>query len=223
MTSAVVAAWCLPLGAAAGAAWMPLVPILGRGSEESEEQPAWTRRITAWPVVVAAGALLFSAVGWRLGASAELVPALVFCTILLGATAIDLRYRIIPNRLVLPGAVLGYVLSVAAHPGRWLELAVATLVATLLMFLAAAFSGGGLGMGDVKLTLMMAAFLGRTVSVALIGGLLFAALPSLVLVVLHGRKGAKMSLALGPFLAAGGVTALLFGTQLLDWYFGRGA
>jgi leader peptidase (prepilin peptidase)/N-methyltransferase len=70
---------------------------------------------------------------------------------------------------------------------------------------------------------MMAAFLGRTVSVALIGGLLFAALPSLVLVAVHGRKGAKMSLALGPFLAAGGVTALLFGTQLLDWYFGRGA
>ncbi len=70
-------------------------------------------------------------------------------------------------------------------------------------------------MGDVKLALMLGAFLGRSVPVAIMGGLLAAAVPSIALLLVHGRSGRKMTLALGPYLALGGVVALLFGHDVL--------
>jgi leader peptidase (prepilin peptidase)/N-methyltransferase len=142
--------------------------------------------------------------------------------VLVGVTAIDLRYRIIPNRVVLPAAVIGYAVSVAFSPDRWLELLIASLAAGLLLFLAAMASPAGLGMGDVKLALMLGAFLGRGVAVAIMGGLLAAALPSIALLLMHGRGGRRMTLALGPYLALGGVVALLFGHDVLHWYWSQG-
>ena len=136
-------------------------------------------------------------------------------------TAVDLRYRIIPNRVVLPAAAIGYAISVALAPGRWLELLVGALAAGLLMLVAAMASPAGLGMGDVKLALMLGAFLGRGVSVAIMGGLLAAALPSIGLLLIHGRSGRQMTLALGPYLALGGVVALLFGHDVLHWYWSQ--
>src|SRR5262249_34709821 len=100
-----------------------------------------------------------------------------------------------------------------------LELLLATFVAFVLLFAVAVFSPGGMGMGDVKLAAMLGAFLGRTVSVALMTGLLLAAVPSILVLARFGVKGGrKETLPLGPFLALGGLLALLFGQHLLDWY-----
>ncbi|HEY1478915.1 MAG TPA: A24 family peptidase, partial [Gaiellales bacterium] len=131
-------------------------------------------------------------------------------------------YRIIPNRVVLPAAAIGYALSVALSPGRWLELLLGAVIATLVMFVASIASRGGLGMGDVKLSLMLGAFLGKGVTIAIMGGLLAATLPSIGLLLVHGRGARKMTLALGPYLALGGVVALLFGPDLLHWYWQQG-
>jgi leader peptidase (prepilin peptidase)/N-methyltransferase len=54
------------------------------------------------------------------------------------------------------------------------------------------------------------------------GGLLAAALPSIALLLMHGRGGRRMTLALGPYLALGGVVALLFGHDVLHWYWSQG-
>ncbi len=89
------------------------------------------------------------------------------------------------------------------------------------MLVAAMASPAGLGMGDVKLALMLGAFLGRGVSVAIMGGLLAAALPSVALLLLHGKGGRQMTLALGPYLALGGIVALLFGHDVLHWYWSQ--
>jgi leader peptidase (prepilin peptidase)/N-methyltransferase len=213
---------CLAAGALVGLAWVPLVPVLGARSVESLDQPGWTR-IFASPLFLAGVcAALFASAALRLDAAPRLAPGLLLCAVLVGVTAIDLRYRIIPNRVVLPAAVIGYAVSVAFSPDRWLELLIASLAAGLLLFLAAMASPAGLGMGDVKLALMLGAFLGRGVAVAIMGGLLAAALPSIALLLMHGRGGRRMTLALGPYLALGGVVALLFGHDVLHWYWSQG-
>lgn len=222
MSTPLVIAACLAAGAAIGVAWVPLVPVFGARSAEANDQPDWTRLFASSLFLAGVSAALFVGAALRIDAAPRLAPGLILCAVLVGVTAVDLRYRIIPNRVVLPAAVIGYGLSVALSPGRWLELLVGALVAGAIMLVASIASHGGLGMGDVKLSLMLGAFLGRGVAVALIGGLLAASLPSIVLLLVHGRGGRKLTLALGPYLALGGVVALLFGPDVLHWYWSQG-
>lgn len=221
MNPAWVIGSCLAAGAVVGLAWVPLVPVFGHRSVEALDQPGWTRLFASPAFLAGVCAALFTAAALRLDALPSLAPGLLLCAVLVGVTAVDLRYRIIPNRVVLPAAVIGYAISVALAPGRWLELLIGALAAGLLMLVAAMASRSGLGMGDVKLALMLGAFLGRSVSVAIMLGLLAAALPSIGLLLMHGRSGRQMTLALGPYLALGGVIALLFGHDVLHWYWSR--
>jgi prepilin signal peptidase PulO-like enzyme (type II secretory pathway) len=222
MSTPLVLAACLAAGAVVGIAWVPLVPIFGARSAEANDQPGWTRLFVSPLFLAGVSAALFAGAALRLDAAPRLAPGLILCAVLVGVTAVDLRYRIIPNRVVLPAALVGYAISVALAPGRWLELIVGALAAGLIMLIASIASRGGLGMGDVKLSLMLGAFLGRGVGVALIGGLLAACVPSIAIMLLHGKSGRRMTLALGPYLALGGVIALLFGPDLLHWYWSRG-
>jgi len=77
-------------------------------------------------------------------------------------------------------------------------------------------------MGDVKLALLMGAALGRTVSVALMLGMVAALVPGIYLLVRHGSAGRKMRIAFGPFLALGSVVALFAGHPLFHAYWSIG-
>ena len=75
-----------------------------------------------------------------------------------------------------------------------------------------------MGMGDVKLALLMGAALGKIVSVALMSAMLFALVPSIYLFARHGQKARKVGIPFGPFLALGSVLALFYGHELLNVY-----
>ena len=98
---------------------------------------------------------------------------------------------------------------------EWLA---AGLGAAAFFLIAALAYPGGMGMGDVKLALLLGVVLGRTVPVALLAGMLAALVPSFVLLAKHGRAGRKMTIPFGPFLSLGGVLALFAGHPILDWY-----
>ena len=98
------------------------------------------------------------------------------------------------------------------------EWALAALGASLFLFVAAVAYPAGMGMGDVKLALLLGAMLGRTVPVALMLGMVAALVPSLVLVARHGARARKMGIPFAPFLALGGVVALFVGHWLLHAY-----
>jgi leader peptidase (prepilin peptidase)/N-methyltransferase len=75
-----------------------------------------------------------------------------------------------------------------------------------------------MGMGDVKLALLLGVAVGRYVPIALFAGMLSALVPSAVLFGRHGMAARKMAIPFGPFLALGGLVALFFGKPLLDAY-----
>jgi leader peptidase (prepilin peptidase)/N-methyltransferase len=75
-----------------------------------------------------------------------------------------------------------------------------------------------MGMGDVKLALLMGAALGKTVPVALMLGMVAALVPGLYLLARHGSAARKMGVPFGPFLALGSVVALFAGHPLLHAY-----
>src|SRR5207247_11042890 len=98
------------------------------------------------------------------------------------------------------------------------EWALAALGASGFLFTAALIYPAGMGMGDVKLALLMGAALGKTVPVALMAGMVAAMVPSLVLFARHGSTAPTMGRRFGPFLALGSVVALFWGHAILDAY-----
>jgi leader peptidase (prepilin peptidase) / N-methyltransferase len=170
-----------------------------------------------YPAVELATALLVAACVLRFGLSPRAAVAAFFCSVLVVVSATDLTHRIVPNRVVLPAAALVLVAQLLIEPR--LEWPLASLGAALFLFAAALAYPKGMGMGDVKLALLLGAALGRGVAVALMLGMLAALVPAVVLLVRHGAAARKMALPFAPFLALGAVVALFVGEPLLDAYF----
>jgi leader peptidase (prepilin peptidase)/N-methyltransferase len=169
-----------------------------------------------YPAVELATALLLAGCVLAFGFTLDAAIAGFFCAVLVAVSATDLEHRIVPNRIVLPAAAMLLGAQTLLHPSP--EWALSALGASGFLFAAALAYPQGMGMGDVKLALVMGAALGRTVGVALILGMLVALLPGIALVLRHGGAARKMSVPFAPFLALGSLAALFAGHSLLHVY-----
>jgi leader peptidase (prepilin peptidase)/N-methyltransferase len=131
-----------------------------------------------------------------------------FVAVLIVLSVIDVRTRRLPDRIVLPAAAIVLAAQIAIAPGRTLEWTLGALGAFAVLLVLALVNPSGLGMGDVKLALLLGAALGWTVAVALFLGFAAAALAGIGLIMRSGWAARKKTLPLGPFLAIGGVAAL---------------
>jgi prepilin signal peptidase PulO-like enzyme (type II secretory pathway) len=169
-----------------------------------------------YPAVELATGLLVAGCVWKFGVTVEAAVAACFCAALVAVSAIDLAHRIVPNRIVVPGAVAILAAQTALHPSP--EWALGALGASGFLLAAAIAYPAGMGMGDVKLALMLGAMLGRTVAPGMFIGMVAALVPSIVLFARHGSAARKMGLPFAPFLAFGAVVALFAGHPILDAY-----
>lgn len=169
-----------------------------------------------YPALELCTAVLVAACVVDWGLSLRALAAASFCAALATVSATDLERRIVPNRIVLPASALVLVLQLAWHPS--IVWPAAGLGAALFLLLAALAYPRGMGMGDVKLALLLGVGVGRSVPIALFAGMLFALVPSAVLLARHGVAARKMAIPFAPFLALGGVLALFAGGPLIDWY-----
>jgi leader peptidase (prepilin peptidase)/N-methyltransferase len=178
-------------------------------------------RSSRLPLVLAATAILGGACGLVYGFTLEAAAATLFCWVLVVITRTDLEHRLIPDKVVLPGAVVVLALRTIDDPS--LEWILCALGAGLVLFLVVLAYPRGLGMGDVKLSAFLGAGLGISVVVAMFVGFFIAFVPAAVLFARHGKEARKSAIPLGPFLALGGVIALFWGDAILDWYKDLGA
>jgi leader peptidase (prepilin peptidase)/N-methyltransferase len=158
-------------------------------------------------------------VGWG-DSVAEVAIDFVFLTMLAAVTLTDLERRIIPNKILLAGAILCLAVAVPTDPSGLPERVIAAVAAGGVLFLVALAYPKGMGLGDVKLTATMGLFLGRAVAPALLFALLAGSVVGLALIARHGAAARKMAIPFGPFLALGGVVGMLAGDQLIDLYLG---
>ena len=147
----------------------------------------------------------------RFGISGRGVVAAFFVCVLVVLSRIDLERRILPNRIVLPAAFVVCAAELALDPRRGLEAIAAAPAASLVLLLPSLASPGAIGMGDVKLGLLLGAALGWSVAAALVLGFLLVFPVALWLVVTRGPSARETTIPLGPFLAGGGILALFLG------------
>ena len=159
-------------------------------------------------------ALIACAVGTATFASAGVVASagglvLARLAIVGGALAAcasyDLVQRRIPNRIVIPATAACTALTLAAG----LLILVAGLTTVLLLLFVSLCWPAALGMGDVKLALLLVVGLDGSALRALALGLVFAAFAGLLRVVRDGGTAWRASLPLAPFLAAGALFAVI--------------
>ena len=194
-------------------AWYDNVPIVSWLALRGKCRHCGARISARYVALEALCGLLVAACTWKFGLHPETLVASFFCLTLVVLAAIDLEHRIIPNRLVLPAAAVVLVAQTAVHPSP--EWAIAAVAASGFLLAAALAYPAGMGMGDVKLALLLGAMLGRTVSVALFLGMLAALVPGIYFLARYGSRGRKMGVPLAPFLGLGSVIALFAGHPLL--------
>ncbi|HYU61490.1 MAG TPA: prepilin peptidase [Solirubrobacterales bacterium] len=149
---------------------------------------------------------------------AEVALAIAFVTMLAVITLTDLERRVIPNVVLIAGAVVAIAIVAPTDSDSLPERAIAAAAAGGLLLVAALAYAGGMGMGDVKLGAVMGLYLGRAVAPALLVGFAVGALVGIGLLLRHGAAARKRAVPFGPFLALGGAVALFVGDELVDWY-----
>jgi leader peptidase (prepilin peptidase)/N-methyltransferase len=149
---------------------------------------------------------------------AQLVLGLVLCALLVAITLTDLELRVIPNVLILAGALVAIGVVAATEPEDLVDRIVAAAGAGGFLFVVALAYPRGMGMGDAKLVAMMGLYLGRAVAPTVLIGFLTGALVGVAMIARHGSGARKRAIPFGPFLALGGVIGLWFGDDIVDWY-----
>ena len=163
-----------------------------------------------------------------------LAKAYIFTSILLILTFIDLDIRKLPDRLTIPGMIIGFILSFSVFPegpSEWRNIPFyfhylgsfyGWLLGGGVLFLLAMGWRGGMGGGDIKLCAMMGAFLGwQAAIIALFAGFLLGAIFSIALMIMK-LATMKSLIPFGPYLALGGFIAMLFGKSAAWIYYVAG-
>jgi leader peptidase (prepilin peptidase)/N-methyltransferase len=171
-------------------AWYDNVPLVSYAVLRGKCRSCEARIGWRYPAVELATAVLVAACFLQWGWSGRALVNAYFCAALVVLSAIDVEW-------------------VAASLG-----------ASLFLFLALVAYPKGMGMGDVKLALLLGAALGKAVSVGMMVGMVSALVFSVFLFAQHGMGARKMYIPFGPFLAFGALVALFAGDAVLDAYLG---
>jgi leader peptidase (prepilin peptidase)/N-methyltransferase len=178
-----------------------------------------------YPLVEATTAALYVTCLLRFGLAPQTVVAIVFVSLMLVLALIDYDHMLLPDRITLPGIVVGLATQLAAP---LVGLVPAVLGALLGAGILLAVWGlwwlvrreEGMGLGDVKMLALAGAFLGWPgVLITLFFGALSGSVVGLALM-RRGSVDLRSKLPFGVFLALGGVVALFFGDALVAWYAG---
>lgn len=150
---------------------------------------------------------------------------LLFIVMFMALTVYDLRWFLLPDRVVYPLILVAvvYTLLRAADAGSLrviLDAGLGALVLFGTFWVLFQVSGGKwIGGGDVKLAIVLGALAGTPLKALLI--LFFSSVIGTICstpILLRGKKAMKVQVPYGPFLLAATVVVVLFGTTIIDWY-----
>jgi len=205
--------------------WMDNIPLVSYAALGARCRSCRTPISIRYPLVEALTGAVFV---WHLavfGLTPLLAVRLAFACALIVLFAIDLEHQILPDRITLPGIVIGCACSLLLPPGPLMSLAGILVGGGILWGIAEGWyrlrKVDAMGFGDVKMLAMVGAFLGvrlvllTFVIATMIGGLVGAAL------IVSRRASLATALPFGTMLALAALVASLYGDSLLAWYLSR--
>jgi leader peptidase (prepilin peptidase)/N-methyltransferase len=203
------------------------IPVISylflRGRCSNCDQPISLR----YPIIELVCGLLSLLLGFHFGeANAALLGALIFTWALIALTMIDVDHMLLPDSITLPLLWLGLLFNLN---GTFVPLADAVIgamagyLALWSVFWAFKLATGkdGMGYGDFKLLAALGAWLGwQALPMVILLSSLVGAVLGMIMMMLQ-RRGKDIPIPFGPYLAIAGWIALMWGSQLLDWYWNQ--
>jgi leader peptidase (prepilin peptidase)/N-methyltransferase len=181
-----------------------------------------------YPLVEVSTAVLSGLVAWKFGFTYHAAAALVFTWTLIALCMIDFDHQILPDDLTLPLLWLGLLLSLFSSrvlpvtPHDAIIGAIAGYISLWLVFHLFKLATGkeGMGYGDFKLFAAIGAWLGwQMLPLVILLSALTGAVIGILLIVVRGRDR-NIPIPFGPYLAAAGWIALMWGEQIVGAYLG---
>ena len=198
--------------------WYDLFPVLSYLMLRGKCRQCRSHISRRYPLVEALTGVLFAAAYLKFGLAWLLLNRLVFICLLIVVALIDLEHFIIPNKIVLPGALAGLILTLIPGSHSFLNALGSGVGAALFFFLIWFFYPQGMGEGDVKLALMLGAFLGwPQIAAAIFLASLTGSVGGIAVIVIKGGNR-KTPVPFGLYLAIGSILALLYGPEFLSLY-----
>jgi leader peptidase (prepilin peptidase) / N-methyltransferase len=178
-----------------------------------------------YPIVEGLTALvvisLFAVYGW----SKELLVYGALSLFLVPISFIDLETGFIPDKLTLPASLIGIIFLIVFQIVNWKSALIGAVSGGLFLLILmalgkAVFKKDAMGMGDVKLLVMIGIYVGfPAVFVALFLGSV-AAFFVIAAGLLMKKQSLKSTIPFGPFIAIGSLSYILGGKCLINWYLG---
>lgn len=174
-----------------------------------------------YPIVELVTAILSALVIYQFGVTVAGLSALILVWTLIALTGIDFDTQLLPDRLTFPLAGLG----LAVNSQSWFVSPTQSIWGLLLGFLSLWIvvkvfylitKKHGMGQGDFKLLAVLGAWLGPMMLPLII--LLSSLLGSIVGIILMKKHGESQPFAFGPYIAIAGIVALLYGSDIVNWY-----
>lgn len=176
-----------------------------------------------YPVIELVTALLSVVVAWHFGFGWQALAALVLTWALVALSVIDFDTQLLPDAITLPFLWLGLTLSlfpVFADMRNALIGAIAGYLSLWIVYQVFKLVTGkeGMGFGDFKLLALLGAWLGwQALPVVILLSSLVGAVVGVILITVQGRDR-QTPIPFGPYLAAAGWIALLWGEQITSSY-----
>ncbi|CAD7850982.1 MAG: Leader peptidase (Prepilin peptidase) (EC 3.4.23.43) / N-methyltransferase (EC 2.1.1.-) [Olavius algarvensis Gamma 3 endosymbiont] len=200
---------------------IPIVSYLALGGKCSSCRTSISAQ---YPLVELFSALVSVIVGWQLGVSLQTAAALLMTWSLIAASGIDIGHKLLPDSITLPLLWLGIFLSLF---DVYIDLetsvigAMAGYMSLWSIFILFKLVTGkeGMGHGDFKLLAMLGAWLGwKPLLVVILTSSVVGAVVGISMILMR-RTERSTQIPFGPYLAAAGWMTLLWGDQLLQFYF----
>jgi len=206
-------------------AWRDAVPLRGLLVRRGGCSQCGAYLPLRWPVLELVTMLSFGFFWLRYGPSVQLVLVTMYACALYLIFVIDLEHRLILRVVIYPAIGLALVGSYL-YPGLGLRRAILGGALAFSFFYLVAVVGKvvfrrtAMGRGDANLAAFVGLITGfPEVILALIIAVSLGGLVALVLV-LSRKKGLRSYVPYGVFLAVAGLTVLVFGGEIIGWYFG---
>lgn len=176
-----------------------------------------------YPIIEFVTGLLIATLAWHFGPSWQFVFASILTFILVALTGIDLDEMLLPDQMTLPLLWLGLIINLnhtfASPTDAIIGAAAGYLSLWSIFWLFKILTGKeGMGYGDFKLLAVFGAWLGwQMLPLVILLSSLVGAIVGITMIVSKRLKQGN-PIPFGPYIAAAGWIALLFGQQIVDWY-----
>jgi len=193
------------------------IPILSYLFLRGRCRDCKTKISPRYPIVEGLTALLFAFAYYFNGISFNMLLSVIFISALVIVSFTDIDHGIIPNIIVLPFAGIGIIINIVLMPQKWWIILAFAFGAFLFMLIISLVYPKGMGMGDVKLSLMAGSFLIEKIIPGFSKGIIIGSIYGIIMIIIKKKKF-RQTIPFGPFISSGCVLALFFGDKIISWY-----